>query len=130
MSNGTSPGQEGGGAPRKPSRRTAIETKLIADIIRNIDFANAFFACSEQKLMEEKPMADNRSSSEVPDLTRRRALFRLALATAGAATAIYVAPVVVRIDEAEAKGSKRPKGPSKRPKGPSRRQRGSRRGRR
>jgi hypothetical protein len=47
------------------------------------------------------------------DVTRRRAIFRLALATAGLATVAYVAPVVVRIDEAEAKGSKR-RGGSKR----------------
>ncbi len=47
-------------------------------------------------------MADDRSHLEVPDLTRRHALFRLALATAGSAAAIYVAPLVVRIDQAEA----------------------------
>lgn len=61
---------------------------------------------------------------DAPDLTRRRAIFRIALATAGFATAMYVAPVVVRIDEAEAKGSKRGGG-SKRWKGPSKRRRGS-----
>jgi hypothetical protein len=59
---------------------------------------------------------------DAPDLTRRRAIFRIALATAGAATAMYVAPVVVRIDEAEAKGSKR-RGGSKRWKWPSKRRR-------
>jgi uncharacterized membrane protein len=70
-------------------------------------------------------MSDNQMVSvdtPSPDLTRRRAIFRMALATAGLATAIYVAPVVVRIDEAEAKGSKRGGG-SKRWKGPSKRRR-------
>jgi hypothetical protein len=55
-----------------------------------------------------------------PDLDRRRALFRIGSATAAAATALYMAPVVARIDEAEAKGSKRKRG-SKRPKMPSKR---------
>jgi hypothetical protein len=59
---------------------------------------------------------------DVPDLTRRRSIFRIAVATAGVATAMYVAPVVVRIDEAEAKGSKRWRG-SKRWKWPSKRRR-------
>jgi hypothetical protein len=70
-------------------------------------------------------MPDNRMVSvetQSPDLARRRAIFRMALATAGLATAMYVAPVVVRIDEAEAKGSKRGGG-SKRWKGPSKRAR-------
>jgi hypothetical protein len=70
-------------------------------------------------------MPDNQIVSvdaQSPDLTRRRAIFRMAVATAGLATAMYVAPVVVRIDEAEAKGSKRGGGP-KRWKGPSRRRR-------
>jgi hypothetical protein len=61
-----------------------------------------------------------------PDLDRRRALFRIGSATAAAATALYMAPVVARIDEAEAKGSKRKRG-SKRPKMPSKRHHGSRR---
>ncbi len=69
--------------------------------------------------------------NDVPDLGRRRAIFRVAFATAGAATVMYMAPVVARIDEADAKGSRRKaskrwKGPSKR-RGPSRRGRGSRR---
>ena len=68
-------------------------------------------------------MADHHAE---PDLSRRRAIFRVAAVTAAAATGIYVAPVVVRIDEAEAKGSKRRHG-SKRRRGPSRRQHGSRR---
>jgi hypothetical protein len=60
--------------------------------------------------------------SPASDLTRRRAIFRIALATAGLATGMYVAPVVVSIDEAEAKGSKR-RGGSKRWRGSSRRYR-------
>ena len=68
-------------------------------------------------------MADHHHAE--PHLSRRRAMFRMATATA-AATAIYIAPVVVRIDEAEAKGSKRRHG-SKRYRGPSRRHHGSRR---
>jgi hypothetical protein len=60
--------------------------------------------------------------TDASDLTRRRAIFRIALATAGVATAVYVAPAVVRIDEAEAKGSKR-RGGSKRWKWPSKRRR-------
>ena len=72
-------------------------------------------------------MQDNQLTSvqtDNPDLTRRRAIFRMALATAGLATAVYVAPAVVRIDEAEAKGwgSKR-RGGSKRWKWPSKRYR-------
>ena len=63
--------------------------------------------------------------TDSPDLTRRRAIFRMALASAGVATAVYVAPAVVRIDEAEAKGwgSKR-RGGSKRWKWASKRNRG------
>lgn len=61
---------------------------------------------------------------DAPALTRRRAIFRIALATAGVATAMYTAPLVVRIDEAEAKGSKRKRG-SKRWKWPSKRRRGT-----
>jgi hypothetical protein len=70
-------------------------------------------------------MQDNQIVSvdtDAPDLTRRRAIFRVALATAGLATVMYVAPMVVRIDEAEAKGSKR-RGGSKRWKWPSKRRR-------
>lgn len=63
---------------------------------------------------------------DAPDLGRRRIIVRIAAATAAAATAMYMAPVVVRIDEAEAKGSKRRRG-SKRWKWPSKRRRGSRR---
>ena len=73
--------------------------------------------------MADKP---KRVESAV-DLDRRRAVVRIAAATAAAAT-IYMAPVVVRIDEAEAKGSKRRRG-SKR-KWPSRRRRGTARRRR
>jgi hypothetical protein len=67
---------------------------------------------------------------DAPDLGRRRTILRIASATAAAATAIYMAPVIVRIDEAEAKGSKRKrdskrKGPSRRWKVPSRRRRGT-----
>jgi hypothetical protein len=71
-------------------------------------------------------MADDRTeavvANEAPNLDRRRTMFRIALATASAATALYMAPVVFRIDDAEAKGSKRKKG-SKRRK--SRRRRGT-----
>jgi len=71
-------------------------------------------------------MADDRTETvvenEAPDLDRRRTIVRIALTTAGAATALYMAPVVFRIDDAEAKGSKRKKG-SKRRK--SRRRRGT-----
>jgi hypothetical protein len=73
--------------------------------------------------------ATNAVASDAPDLERRRTIFRIALATAGAATVMYMAPAVVRIDEAEAKGSKRKRG-SKRRRGPSRRRRGTGRGRR
>jgi hypothetical protein len=70
--------------------------------------------------MANKPT--DAADKDAPDLDRRRAIFRIALASAGAATAMYMAPVVIRIDEAEAKGSKRKKG-SKRWKGPSKRHR-------
>jgi len=68
-------------------------------------------------------MADHHQAE--PDLGRRRTLLRIASATAAAATAIYMAPVFVRIDEAEAKGSKRRRGSKRR--GPSRQHHGSRR---
>jgi hypothetical protein len=44
------------------------------------------------------------------DLNRRRCMFKIAKAaatTAAVAATLYMAPLVVRIDEAEAKGSKR-----------------------
>src|SRR5215212_8029810 len=68
--------------------------------------------------MANKPT--DAAETDAPDLDRRRTIFRIALATAGAATTMYMAPVIIRIDEVEAKGSKRKKG-SKRWKGPSRR---------
>jgi hypothetical protein len=77
-------------------------------------------------------MADRSTEAiarKAPDLERRRIIFRIAVVTAGAAAAMYMAPVVARIDEAEAKGSKRKKG-SRRWKGPSRRRRGTARRRR
>lgn len=60
------------------------------------------------------------------DIDRRQCVFKIAKAAAGTAAAaatLYMAPVALRIsDEAEAKGSKRRKGPTmRRPKGPSRR---------
>lgn len=72
--------------------------------------------------MANKPT--DAAETDAPDLDRRRTIFRIALATAGAATTMYMAPVIIRIDEAEAKGSKRKKG-SKRWKAPSRRRRGT-----
>jgi len=62
------------------------------------------------------------------DLGRRRCVFKIVTLTAGAAAGLYIAPLALRIgDEAEAKGSKRPKprkGPSRRRmKMPSRRHR-------
>ena len=66
--------------------------------------------------MDERPK-DWTTQPEAPDMQRRRFLLRTGLA----AGALYVAPTVFRIqDQAEAKGSKRPKGPSKR-RAPSRR---------
>ena len=69
-------------------------------------------------------MADH-PNLDRPDLGRRRSLLRIASATVAASTAIYMAPLMVRIDEAEAKGSKRRHGSRRR--APSRRHHGSRR---
>lgn len=66
-------------------------------------------------------MADDGICTKVEpsvDLERRRCVFKIVTLTAGAAASLYIAPLAIRIgDEAEAKGSKRPKprkGPSKR----------------
>src|SRR5215212_2072407 len=50
----------------------------------------------ENEMRDKQPASVDAVAS---DVTRRRAIFRMALATAGLATAAYVAPVVVRIDE-------------------------------
>jgi len=70
--------------------------------------------------MANDPAGDARHPS-------RRAIFRFALATAGAATAIYIAPVVVRIDEAEAKKPSKRKRPSRRHRPTARRRHPTRR---
>ena len=82
--------------------------------------------------MSDEPKFIDRE--DVPDLERRRTIVRIVMTTAGAASALYLAPVAVRIDEAEA-GSKRGRGSGRRGRGSGRkfgfvRRRGSGSGRR
>src|SRR5258707_3582259 len=68
--------------------------------------AMAVFALPATDVARGNQMANkptDAAETDAPDLDRRRTIFRIALATAGAATTMYMAPVIIRIDEAEAK---------------------------